>query len=98
LRNVIEGCVVLNRSGTIDVADLPVEVRSPNRSRNLNMGDREGDSLLALPYKEAKRKFETDYIAARLQENNGNVSRTAVQIGLHRQSLQQKLRELGIER
>ncbi|HEU0005782.1 MAG TPA: helix-turn-helix domain-containing protein [Terriglobia bacterium] len=37
-------------------------------------------------------------MAARLQENNGNVSRTAVQIGLHRQSLQQKLRELGIER
>ena len=56
------------------------------------------DSLLALPYKEAKRKFEVDYIAARLLENNGNVSRTAVQIGLHRQSLQQKLRELGIER
>jgi len=39
-----------------------------------------------------------DYITARLLENNGNVSRTAVLIGLHRQSLQQKLRELGIER
>lgn len=98
LRNVIEGCVVLNRSGTIHVADLPAEVRSPSRARTLSLSEREEDSLLALPYKEAKRKFETDYIAARLQENNGNVSRTAVQIGLHRQSLQQKLRELGIER
>ena len=99
LRNVIEGCVVLNRSGTIQAADLPLEVRLPSRSGALTVSDAAGaNSLLALPYKEAKRKFEVDYIAARLQENNGNVSRTAVQIGLHRQSLQQKLRELGIER
>ena len=99
LRNVIEGCVVLNRTGTVQTADLPVEVRSPGRAGALNLNVAVGgDSLLALPYKEAKRKFEVDYIAARLQENNGNVSRTAAQIGLHRQSLQQKLRELGIER
>jgi two-component system, NtrC family, nitrogen regulation response regulator NtrX len=51
-----------------------------------------------LPYKDAKRQFEVDYISVRLRENHGNVSRTAAQIGLHRQSLQQKLRELGIER
>jgi len=99
LRNVIEGCVVLNRSGTIRASDLPVEVRLPNRASASNVSAAAAaDSLLDLPYKEAKRKFEVNYIAARLQENNGNVSRTAVQIGLHRQSLQQKLRELGIER
>ena len=99
LRNVIEGCVVLNRSGTIQASDLPVEVRLPNRASASNVSAAAAaDSLLDLPYKEAKRKFEVNYIAARLQENNGNVSRTAVQIGLHRQSLQQKLRELGIER
>lgn len=99
LRNVIEGCVVLNRSGIIQTGDLPMEVRAPARAGALNVsGTNSGDSLLALPYKEAKRKFEVDYIAARLRENNGNVSRTAAQIGLHRQSLQQKLRELGIER
>ena len=99
LRNVIEGCVVLNRSGTIRASDLPAEVRLPSRAGALNVGAAAGaGSFLDLPYKEAKRKFEVDYIAARLQENSGNVSRTAVQIGLHRQSLQQKLRELGIER
>jgi DNA-binding NtrC family response regulator len=99
LRNVIEGCVVLNRSGAIQAADLPAEVRLPARAGVLSGSASAGaDSLLALPYKDAKRKFEVDYIAARLRENNGNVSRTAVQIGLHRQSLQQKLRELGIER
>jgi DNA-binding NtrC family response regulator len=99
LRNVIEGCVVLNRSGSISAADLPVEVRQPARAGVfVPEAAPSRDSLLALPYKEAKRKFEVDYITARLLENNGNVSRTAVLIGLHRQSLQQKLRELGIER
>jgi DNA-binding NtrC family response regulator len=101
LRNVIEGCVVLNRSGTVQASDLPSEVRS--RAQHMGPGNQETpgsrrEALLALPYKDAKRQFEVDYISARLQDNHGNVSRTAAQIGLHRQSLQQKLRELGIER
>ena len=107
LRNVVEGCVVLSRSSTIQVQDLPPEIRElPSRS---GMGP-EGRSLpgeedpgrpygswLSLPYREARKQFESDYIAARLRANGGNVSRTAAQIGLHRQSLHQKLRELGIE-
>jgi DNA-binding NtrC family response regulator len=51
-----------------------------------------------LPFKDAKRQFEADYLKARLEENGGNISQTAVNIGLHRQSLQQKLKELGIVR
>jgi two-component system, NtrC family, nitrogen regulation response regulator NtrX len=100
LRNVIEGCVVLNRSGTIEGSDLPSEVRSKAQLASPGSSEKQGsrEALFALPYKDAKRQFEVDYISARLQENHGNVSRTAAQIGLHRQSLQQKLRELGIER
>jgi len=99
LRNVIEGCVVLNRSGTIDVSDLPLEVRAPRDPLVSGVEKKtESSGLLQMPYKEAKRQFEIDYITNRLKENNGNISRTAAQIGLHRQSLQQKLHELGIER
>jgi two-component system response regulator AtoC/two-component system nitrogen regulation response regulator NtrX len=98
LRNIIEGCVALNRSGSIDTADLPTEIQTP-KSSFLHPGvATQSQSLLRMPYKEAKRQFEMDYIAERLRENDGNISRTAAQIGLHRQSLQQKLRELGIER
>ena len=99
LRNVLEGCVVLNRSGSIDAADLPAEVQSQkNLPSQSNPGTGSPSSLFRMPYKEAKRQFEVDYITERLKENDGNISRTAAQIGLHRQSLQQKLRELGIER
>jgi DNA-binding NtrC family response regulator len=99
LRNVLEGCVVLTRSGSIDAADLPAEVQSQkNLPSQSNVGTGSPPSLFRMPYKEAKRQFEVDYITERLKENDGNISRTAAQIGLHRQSLQQKLRELGIER
>jgi DNA-binding NtrC family response regulator len=98
LRNIIEGCVALNRSGSIDTVDLPPEIQNPKSPLILPGAAPEGQSLLRMPYKEAKRQFEIDYIAERLRENDGNISRTAAQIGLHRQSLQQKLRELGIER
>jgi DNA-binding NtrC family response regulator len=52
--------------------------------------------LEAGDYREAKRQFEISYIKAKLREHGGNITRTAAAIGLHRQSLQEKLRELGI--
>jgi DNA-binding NtrC family response regulator len=49
-------------------------------------------------FREAKRKFEIAWITKELASHRWNVSRTAATIGLHRQSLQEKLRELGIRR
>jgi DNA-binding NtrC family response regulator len=49
-------------------------------------------------FREAKRKFEVAYLRKQLEDHRWNVSRTAATIGLHRQSLQEKLRELGIRR
>jgi ActR/RegA family two-component response regulator len=37
-------------------------------------------------------------LTRKLEDNQWNVSRTAAAVGLHRQSLQEKLRELGIRR
>ena len=97
----------LSRSSTIQVQDLPPEIRDLPARSGMGPGGpsfHEGGepehplgNWLSLPYREARKQFETDYIAARLRDNGGNVSRTAAQIGLHRQSLHQKLRELGIE-
>ncbi|MEW5975051.1 MAG: sigma-54 dependent transcriptional regulator [Acidobacteriota bacterium] len=99
LRNVIEGCVVLNRSGCIEVGDLPEEIRRPQpASLGLDSSSAGSTALAEMPYKEAKRQFEIQYLSERLKRNQGNISRTAAEIGLHRQSLQQKLKELGIGR
>jgi DNA-binding NtrC family response regulator len=53
-----------------------------------------------LPFAEAKRqavdRFERGYLVEMLTRHAGNVSQTAEAVGMVRQSLQQKLRELGI--
>ena len=46
--------------------------------------------------REAVVDFERAYLLAALRANGGNVSRTAAAIGMVRQSLQQKIRELGL--
>ncbi|MFN2453919.1 MAG: sigma-54-dependent transcriptional regulator [Pyrinomonadaceae bacterium] len=59
-------------------------------------------NALSLPYtanlREDRREFERRYIARCLEETNGNVTRAAGILGMHRQSLQHKLRELGLTR
>jgi two-component system response regulator AtoC/two-component system nitrogen regulation response regulator NtrX len=53
-----------------------------------------------LPFADAKRVavegFERDFLLRALRANGGNVSRTAEAIGMVRQSLQLKIRELGL--
>ena len=49
-----------------------------------------------LSFKEARRRFEADYLQARLDENDGNMSRTAEQIGMERSHLHKKVKALGI--
>jgi len=98
LRNALESAVVLCRGDEIAVADLPEEVRE-NAPRAGAPQKRAGDSLLSeADFRDAKRKFEIAYLKRKLEEHRWNVSATAAEIGLHRQSLQEKLRELGIQR
>jgi two-component system, NtrC family, nitrogen regulation response regulator NtrX len=98
LRNALERALVLSKGDEIGAADLPEEVRD-NASAAGAQRDREGNSFLReADFREAKRKFEITYLKRKLEEHRWNVSRAAAEIGLHRQSLQEKLRELGIQR
>ena len=98
LRNALERALVLSRGDEITVADLPGEVRD-NASPVGAPRDGAGNSFLGeSDFREAKRSFEIAYLKRKLEEHKWNVSRTAAEIGLHRQSLQEKLRELGIQR
>jgi DNA-binding NtrC family response regulator len=98
LKNAIERSMVLTRSGEIAVSDLPEEVvkGSPVLPRS---GEENSDhGLSEKDFREAKRKFEIAYLRRQLSAHRWNISRTAATIGLHRQSLQERLRELGIRR
>lgn len=53
--------------------------------------------LAGLNLKEAKKKFEADFLRARLDENDGNISKTAEQIGMERSNLHKKIKQFGLE-
>lgn len=98
LRNALERTLVLTAGEEISAADLPEEIRT-GASPLAATRNSEGDSHLAeADFREAKKKFEIAYLKRKLAEHHWNVSKTAEEIGLHRQSLQEKLRELGIQR
>lgn len=98
LKNALERSMVLSSGNEIGVKDLPEEVakgkaitpRESNGDVDTGMNERD--------FRDAKRKFEVAWITKQLASHRWNVSRTAATIGLHRQSLQEKLRELGIRR
>ncbi len=96
LKNALERSLVFARGIEITREDLPAEV--VDGASGVTRNSREDVSLSETDFREAKRKFEVAYITRQLERHNWNVSRTAATIGLHRQSLQEKLRELGIRR
>jgi two-component system nitrogen regulation response regulator NtrX len=101
LRNALERTVVLATGAEIGVADLPEEIRSGTPISGGAGAAREaaeGSFLGETDFREAKKKFEIAYLKRKLEEHHWNVSQTAAEVGLHRQSLQEKLRELGIQR
>jgi two-component system nitrogen regulation response regulator NtrX len=92
LRNVVEQAAVLATGDAIEEADLRLaqpEAETP--------GDAGGPDL---SFAEAKRRtvldFERRYLLGALRQHGGNISRAAAAIGMVRQSLQQKIRELGL--
>ena len=55
------------------------------------------ESVLSYPLKEAREKFEKDYLTSQLKKHKGNISKTASFIGMERSALHRKLRTLGIK-
>lgn len=49
-----------------------------------------------VPLDQAKREFEKQFIVATLKTNEGNLSRSARSLGVHRNTLRNKVSDLGI--
>ena len=98
LKNALERSLVLSRGDEIGVEDLPAEVAHGEPISRGQSGEEPDNGIGERDFREAKRKFEVAYLTKQLASHRWNVSRTAATIGLHRQSLQEKLRELGIRR
>src|SRR5437762_76269 len=87
LRNVIERLVIMNPGvSRLDRKHLPPLV--------YREGTRKAPEYTSLH--QARSAYERDYILKKLDENNGNISRTAEALGLERSHMYGKMRTLGI--
>ena len=93
LRNVVEQASVLASGNTIDESDLHLDGKEKTAAAPTA-------DVSSLPFSEAKKRtveqFERAFLLRALRANGGNISRAAESIGMVRQSLQQKIRELGL--
>jgi DNA-binding NtrC family response regulator len=98
LRNAVERSLVMCRGDEITAGELPQEICDGKPPVTSASADGNSAFLAESDFREAKRQFEIVYLKRKLEEHRWNVSKTAAVVGLHRQSLQEKLRELGIQR
>ena len=89
LRNVIERIVIMNPTALrFERKHLPPLV---HRDGNRRTGGTEFSTL-----HQARAAYERDYILKKLDDNHGNISRTAEVLGLERSHLYRKMKTLGI--
>jgi two-component system nitrogen regulation response regulator NtrX len=96
LRNVMDWLMIMRSGETTDVfraEHLPTEL-SVHAPRALAI-DPSAD-VMAMPLREARDVFETQYLQAQLLRFGGNISRTANFVGMERSALHRKLKQLGI--
>ncbi len=94
LRNAVEQAAVLTTGREIGESDLHL-TRSPTAVAADADEVPEG-ATFADAKRAAVQHFERSFLLRALRAHDGNISRTAEAIGMVRQSLQQKIRELGL--
>ncbi|MEM9999353.1 MAG: sigma-54 dependent transcriptional regulator [Pseudomonadota bacterium] len=96
LRNAIERLMILTRDKPDDVS-ISADMLPNELNENLPKAPTSDDThIMALPLREARERFERDYLLAQIGRFGGNISRTAEFIGMERSALHRKLKSLGV--
>ena len=91
LRNLIERVVILASGKNEDVDKILSESLKIS-----SIKENKSEDAFQFPLKEAREKFEKNYLEIQLNRHNGNVSKTADYIGMERSASHRKLKSFGI--
>ena len=92
LKNIIERLIILTPSNEIRAEDIPeLSVKTETDASFQEASAAAGDSL-----RDARLDFERQFILKKLEEYDGNISKTAEAIGLERSNLHKKLKSLKV--
>lgn len=89
LKNFVERVYILTPGDEVDVHDLKFA------GLNEQAGELSEDGLAT--FREARARFEKEFLLSKIMENDGNISKTAEAIGLERSYLHRKIKSYGIE-
>ncbi len=92
LRNLIERIAILQPDTRDKISNIIKE-----SLKKTNFDDQLAENSLSVPLKEAREKFEKEYLTIQLKKFNGNISKTANFVGMERSALHRKLKGLGIK-
>ena len=92
LRNLIERIAILQPENKDKISSIIKE-----SLKNDNFQDKIAENSLSVPLKQAREKFEKEYLTIQLKKFNGNISKTANFVGMERSALHRKLKGLGIK-
>ena len=92
LRNLIERIAILQPDSKEKISNIVKESLKKNDFFNKIQ-----ENDLSVPLKEAREKFEKEYLTIQLKKFNGNISKTANFVGMERSALHRKLKGLGIK-
>jgi len=92
LRNLIERVAILQPDTKDKISNIIKE-----SLKNDNIDNQIAENSLSVPLKEAREKFEKEYLTIQLKKFNGNISKTANFVGMERSALHRKLKGLGIK-
>jgi two-component system nitrogen regulation response regulator NtrX len=88
LKNIIERLVIMVTAETISADDIPFSKGRMQFDFN--------DSYLLMTLREAKERFEKDFLIRKLKQNDGNISKTAKELNIERSNLHRKIRNYAI--
>ncbi len=95
LRNLVQRLLVLGGDGEVSLGEVEEALlQSPSEPIS---GSSDHPEFFDLPLREAREKFEREYLVFKLKEAGGSVGKLAESVGMERTHLYRKLRALGVD-
>ena len=96
LKNIIERLVIMIPHNVITAGDIHPLIKEYQGS-DVDESSDESSEDVSGSFRMAKMDFEKRYILKKLQECDGNISKTAEAIGIERSNLHRKIKRYGID-
>ncbi|MCB1035131.1 MAG: hypothetical protein KDD47_14985, partial [Acidobacteria bacterium] len=101
LKNAMERAAIFCGGGAVQPDHLPAELRNPSPAGGKPAVGASFSWPVGTDFQAAKTEaielFERTFLGQALERAKGNLSQAAREIGIHRQNLQKKLRQLDLD-